>query len=522
MSGNARAATAPLLELEGIEKGFFGVPVLKGVSLSLGAGRVLGLVGENGAGKSTLLNVLGGVLVPEAGAMRLEGAPYAPASPSGATARGVAFVHQELNLFPNLSVAENVFLHALPRRGPFLDRARLAARTRALLGEVGLDVSPGALVEDLAPGERQLVEIVKALAIEARVLILDEPTTSLTAPEAERLFAIVERLRAQGRGVVYVSHALGDVLRLADSVVVLRDGAVVGGGPRDQFDEDRLVSLMVGREIEAVFPTRRTAPTDEVALEARGVRAGTGRRGFDVAIHRGEVTGLAGLMGAGRTEALRALFGLDRRESGEVRVAGRPLAPSPRAAIGRGVAFVTEDRRQDGLVMDAPVADNLALVALASLASGGFLPPARVAAAAARQAGALRVESATGLRAPARSLSGGNQQKVVLGKWLMAKPGVFLLDEPTRGIDVGAKQMIYRLIAELADEGAAVLVASSEMEELVGLCDRILVMRRGEIVARFARPGLCAREGEIAGFEREALLRAALGAGGAAPGEVRP
>jgi ribose transport system ATP-binding protein len=517
-----RGESAPLLELLGIEKGFFGVGVLEGVSLSLGAGRVLGLVGENGAGKSTLLNVLGGVLTPDGGSMRLAGEPYAPASPSEATARGVAFVHQELNLFPNLSVAENVFLHALPRRGPFLDRAGLLSRTRGLLGEVGLDVRPDTLVEDLAPGERQLVEIVRALAIEARVVILDEPTTSLAAPEAERLFAIVGRLRAHGRGVIYVSHALGDVLRLADDILVLRDGAVVGQGPRADFDQDRLVSLMVGRELETVFPARRGVPTAEVALEARGAFSGGRLRDLRFTLHRGEVLGLAGLMGAGRTEALRTLFGLDPLAGGELLVAGGRVSPSPRGSIARGVALVTEDRRQDGLLLDASVAENLALVALPSLASRGLLSPARVRDAAAAQAQAVRLGSATGLEAPARSLSGGNQQKVVLGKWLMAKPGVFLLDEPTRGIDVGAKQQVYRLIAELADSGAAVLLASSEIEELLGLCDRILVMRRGEIAARFARPGLPPREGETAGFDREAMLRAALGAGAPGNAEAHP
>jgi ribose transport system ATP-binding protein len=515
------AIDAPLLELLGIGKAFFGVSVLEGVTLSAGAGRVLGLVGENGAGKSTLLNVLGGIFAAERGTMRLAGEPYAPASPSEATARGVAFVHQELNLFPNLSVAENVFLHDLPRRGPFLDRPRLEALTRDLLREVGLDVRPSTLVEELAPGERQLVEIVRALAVEARVVILDEPTTSLAAPEAERLFGVVGRLREQGRLVVYVSHALGDVLRLADEILVLRDGAVVGRGRRAEFTEDRLVSLMVGRELETVFPTRRAGPTSEVALEARGASSGGRLRDLGLVLHRGEVLGLAGLMGAGRTEALRALFGLDPLVGGEVLVAGRRFSPSPPAAIARGVALVTEDRRQDGLLLDAPVADNLALVALPSLASHGLVHPARVLASAAVQASALRLESATGLQAPARSLSGGNQQKVVLGKWLMAKPGVFLLDEPTRGVDVGAKQQVYRLIAELADSGAAVLVASSEIEELMGLCDRILVMRRGEVAARFARPGLPPREGEVSGFDREAMLRAALFASTPAREEAR-
>jgi ABC-type sugar transport system ATPase subunit len=343
-------------------------------------------------------------------------------------------------------------------------------------------------------------------------VILDEPTTSLSAPESERLFALVDRLRAQGRGVVYVSHALADVLRLADDVLVLRDGAVVGRGPRAEFDEARLVSLMVGREIETVFPARRRAPTDEVALEARGASSGGRVRDLRFTLHRGEVLGLSGLMGAGRTETLRALFGLDPLEGGEVLVAGRPLVPSPRASIDRGLALVTEDRRHDGLVLDATAAFNLALVALPSLSSGGHLRPARVVAAAAAQAHAVRLESATGLEAPARVLSGGNQQKVVLGKWLMARPGVFLLDEPTRGIDVGAKEQVYRLIADLADSGAAVLVASSELEELLGVCDRILVLRRGRVVARFARRGLAPREGETAGFDREAMLRAALDA----------
>jgi ABC-type sugar transport system ATPase subunit len=491
-----------LLELEGIERGFFGVPVLEGVSLTLGAGRVLGLVGENGAGKSTLMNVLGGVLPPDAGAMRLGGAAYAPASPSEATARGVAFVHQELNLFPNLSVAENVLLHALPRRGGLVDRRSLESRAGALLREVGLETRPDAPLEGLAPGERQLVEVAKALAIDARVVILDEPTTSLTAPEKERLFGILDRLRAQGRGVVYISHALGDVLRVADEIVVLRDGAVVGRGPRGDFDEARLVALMVGREIGTVFPRRRGGPTDEVALEVAGASAGGRFRGVDLALHRGEVLGLYGLMGAGRTELVRAIFGLDRLEEGRASVGGQPIGGSPRAAIARGVALVTEDRRHDGLVMDAAVAENLALVALPPLAGPvGFLAPARVEAAVRAQATAVRLESATGLRAPARSLSGGNQQKVVIGKWLMARPRVFLLDEPTRGIDVGAKQQVYRLVAELADEGAAVLVVSSEIEELLGLCDRLLVLRRGEVAARLERP-----------FDREAVLRSALGA----------
>jgi ABC-type sugar transport system ATPase subunit len=282
----------------------------------------------------------------------------------------------------------------------------------------------------------------------------------------------------------------------------------VGGGPRTEFDEARLVSLMVGRAIDTVFPPRRGGPTGEAALSVQAASGGR-FRGVSFDLHRGEVLGLYGLMGAGRTELVRALFGLDRLDAGTVRVAGRDLGHSPRAAIARGLALVTEDRRHDGLVMDAAVDENLALVALPALAGpAGALAPSRVAEAACEQAAAVRLESATGLGAPARSLSGGNQQKVVLGKWLMVRPGILVLDEPTRGVDVGAKQQVYRLVAGLADEGAAVLVVSSEIEELLGLSDGLLVMRRGEIVARMSRP-----------FDREAVLRAALGAAPAGAGK---
>jgi ribose transport system ATP-binding protein len=498
-----------LLEVERVSKAFSGIPVLKGVSFSLAAGRVLGIVGENGAGKSTLMNVLGGVVFPDAGEVRLAGAAFRPRGPAEAMARGVAYIHQELNLLPNLSVAENLFLARLPRRGLLVDRRRLEVQARERLLAVGLDLSPRTLVGDLGPGARQLVEVARALAADARVVILDEPTTSLAAPEAERLFALVRRLRDEGRSLVYISHALGDVLRLADDVLVLRDGEVVGAGPAAGFDEARLITLMVGRSVDTVFPARAGAPSGDPALEVSGLGRAGAFRDVSVAVRRGEVVGLAGLMGAGRTEVLRAVFGLEPPDAGEVRVHGRPLRPVPREAIARGIALVTEDRHEDGLVLDATIADNLALASLPAHARGGWIDRRALAQALAAEAEAVRLDAPAGLGRPARTLSGGNQQKVVLGKWLLGRPSVVLLDEPTRGIDIGAKQHVYRLVADLAAGGTAVLLASSEIEELLGLADRVLVLRHGSVVDELTRSG----------FDRERILAAALGA---APAGGRP
>ena len=313
------------------------MPVLENVGLSLGTGRVLGLVGENGAGKSTLMNVLGGVLAPDAGRMRLGGEDYRPRAPAEAAARGIAFIHQELNLHANLSIAENLFLARLPRRPftPFLDRGRLGRDARGALAAVGLEVSPWTPVSELSAPERQLVEIARALAADARVVILDEPTTSLSASEAERLFALLGRLKGEGRGLIYISHALGDVFRLADDVTVLRDGAVVAAGPARDFDEASLIRHMVGRSLGAVFPSREEGPRDEPALEVSGLTRAGAFRDVSFSLHRGEVLGLAGLMGAGRTEVLRAIFGLDRADAGRGPAPGGPARARVRAGLGR-------------------------------------------------------------------------------------------------------------------------------------------------------------------------------------------
>ena len=532
-----------------IEKSFFGVKVVKGVSFTVGTGRMVGLVGENGAGKSTLMNLLGGNLKPDAGELRVNGQSYAPRNPKEARAAGIAFVHQELNLFPNLSIAENLFLTAFPLVGhgtpnsgpatsihtkearrigvrrfgfPWIDRPALHARASELLEQVGLDHAPDMLIERLSSGERQLVEIAKALGVDARVIILDEPTTSLSARESERLFALMSQLRERGIAILYISHALKDVLRLCDDLVVLRDGEMVGSGPAKDFTHDRLVSLMVGRQLSQLYPIRLgssrreeahfsstlgsqsllTSAAPKALLEVQGLTQPGIVHDISFTLAPGEVLGISGLMGAGRSELARIIFGLDPHLSGEVRLNGQRLTGAPHERIQRGLAFLTEDRRHEGLCMEAAIADNMALVTLGrhSRTPARWLDFGGIKSAVGRMREAVRLSPKALDTQAARTLSGGNQQKVVLGKWLLAEPKVLILDEPTRGIDVGAKFEIYQLIHQLADRGTGVLVTSSEIEELIGICDRILVMRHGEITGEFRREN----------FDREKILTAAL------------
>jgi len=512
-TGPSVAATAapPAIVFEGICKAFFGVPVLKDVSFELPAGHVLGLIGENGAGKSTLMNILGGVLQPDSGSLRLHGEPYAPADPHEAAERGVEFIHQELNLFTNLTIAENLMIDGFPRRRgtPFTDRRAVRSSALKQLERVHLDLDPDTPVERLSVGERQLVEIAKALRGEAQVIIFDEPTTSLTARESEHLFALIDRLRREGRSMIYISHILGDVERLCDDVVVLRDGQVVGAGPQPEFRINRMISLMVGRSMEQLFPTREVAPTDEPALEVRNLSQTGVVNDVSFTVHRQEIVGMFGLMGSGRTELARMIFGLDPHESGSVTVAGRPAATrSPRRAIRTGLAFVTENRREEGLLMDIPIADNVALASLPrfSRRPTGLVDQGRLRGFVERISQSLRIRAADLTAQPVRALSGGNQQKVVIGKWVATEPSVLVLDEPTRGVDVGARFEVYSIVADMAARGTGVLMISSELEELTGLCDRILVMRHGELVAEFRREE----------FVGERILASAFGEGGQA------
>ncbi|HYO83166.1 MAG TPA: sugar ABC transporter ATP-binding protein, partial [Bryobacteraceae bacterium] len=466
-----------VLRCSALTKSFAGVTVLKGVSLYVAQGETVCIAGENGAGKSTLMNLIGGVHQPDSGTMEVAGQPYRPAGPLDAVAAGIAFVHQELNLFPNLSLAENILLTDYPHRPMLgmrlLDHARAARETQPLLERVGLQRSPDTPVEDLSQGDRQLVEIARALHADARLIIFDEPTTSLTEPEVERLMTILADLRQRGIAVLYISHALEHVLRLADRIVVMRDGAVVAEDGGKQFSVDSLVQAMVGRSIDQLYPRRASSPGREVVLKVEGVsQPGVAEKvSFD--LHAGEILGIAGLMGSGRSELARILFGLDPAARGTVTLAGEPLnGLSPRERIRRGLAFLTESRRDDGLFLDASIEENLRIVHPQAEGGESLIRELRVSCKDMRSQAVVE-------------LSGGNQQKVALAKWLLEPPRMLILDEPTRGIDIGAKQDLYRLIVQLADRGIPLLIISSEVEELVGLCDRVLVMARGELRGEF-------------------------------------
>ncbi|WP_205648875.1 sugar ABC transporter ATP-binding protein [Acuticoccus kandeliae] len=491
-----------LLRFEDLSKAFFGVHAVEGVSFDVPEGGILGLIGENGAGKSTLMNMVGGVVEPSGGAMLWRGEPYAPRDAADATARGVSFIHQELNLFFNLTVAENLFVDGFPKWHGLIDRGAIRRRAKELMEALDLDVSPDALIEDLSPGERQLVEIAKALHRDAELIIFDEPTTSLTPRETVRLFEVIRRLNAQGKTIIYISHVLGDVAALCTHIAVLRDGKLVETAPAAEFDIPRMIRAMIGRELTGLFPERTSRPTADPVFAVTDLSQPGVLEKVSFEIHRGEILGLFGLMGSGRSELARILFGLDPHTEGVVTIAGQPLSGGPRARIEAGLAFVTEDRRAEGLMMEAPIADNLALVAVDRFAR----PPLSLIDAEAFDedtrfvADQVRLKAGNIRRQPAKSLSGGNQQKVVIGKWLMREPQVFILDEPTRGVDVGAKYEIYTLADRLAAGGGAVLFISSEIEELMGVCDRILVMSQGEIVGGFAAPP----------FEQSAILSMAF------------
>jgi ribose transport system ATP-binding protein len=505
--------SVPRLRVQRLVKSFFGVRVLHEVSFDAHSGRVLGIVGENGSGKSTAMNVLTGVLPQDAGEVFLNGQKFAPASRRESDAAGIAFIQQELTIFPNLSVAENLFLTRLPRRFlriPLVARRQLHERAIVLLESVGLNVQPSASAATLSMGERQLLEIARGLSNDARVLILDEPTSSLTAAEAARLFEIMLRLRQRGVAIIFISHDLDHVLKVCDDIVVMRDGRVTLNAVAAGLSANELVLAMIGRSLEAQFTPRSMEPAASAAplFEVAGLSEPDVLRNIHLHVGRGEIVGLAGLMGSGRSELARILFGLEPYTTGTVRIDGQTL-PSMEVAsrLRAGVAFLTEDRRHEGLLLGATVSDNAALAALPHFAAAtGIIDRPALFEAIQAILYTINLKSGDIRTTPARALSGGNQQKVVLARWLLAKPKLFILDEPTRGIDVGAKQDIYRLFALLADAGMGILIISSELEELLGLCDRILVMRRGELTAGFDR----------AHFDREAIMRAAFGQDAAA------
>jgi ribose transport system ATP-binding protein len=495
--------TFPLLHASGLAKAY-STPALVDASLDLHGGEVHALVGENGAGKSTLSQILAGIVSPDAGTMRLAGAAYAPRGKAEAAKRGVAIVLQELTLVDTLTVAEQVLIGGWPRRFGFVDRGALRERARAVLARLGLAaLDPERSVASLGIGQRQMLAVAGALARPCRVLILDEPTAALTEHEAERLFVEIERLKAEGGAVLYVSHRLEEVRRLADRVTVLRDGRMVATRERTEVTIPELVQLMVGRH----SPVRQTIDTErsrdgEPVLRVQGLRRGRALRDVGFELWNGEILGLAGLMGSGRTETVRILFGADRAESGEMELRGRRshrLFRSPREAVRHGIALATENRQAEGLLLPLSVRANLTLIRLRDLSRRGLVRREAERAAAESLRARLAVKCAS-LEQPVRQLSGGNQQKVVLGRWLLRDFQVLLCDEPTRGVDVAARSEIHGLLRELARAGKAVLVVSSEIEELQALCDRIVVLSAGTVAAVFERDQ----------FDRQAILEAAL------------
>ncbi|MFF7646748.1 ATP-binding cassette domain-containing protein [Streptomyces canus] len=468
-----------LLRIEGIRKSFPGVVALDGVDFDLRRAEVHVLLGENGAGKSTLIKMLSGAYHPDEGRVLVDGEEVHIRGAQDAERLGIATIYQEFNLVPDLTVAENIFLGRQPRRLGMIDRKRMEADAEVLLGRVGVNVSPRARVRELGIARLQMVEIAKALSLNARVLIMDEPTAVLTSEEVDKLFAIVRTLREDGVGIVFITHHLEEIAALGDRVTVIRDGKSVGQVPATT-PEDELVRLMVGRSIEQQYPRERGG-TGAALLKVEGLTRDGVFHDIGFEVHAGEVVGIAGLVGAGRTEVVRAVFGADPYDRGTVKVAGTALrGHDVVAAMAAGIGLVPEDRKGQGLVLDQTVEENLGLVTMRARARAGLVDLKGQREAAARIAEQLGVRMA-GLHQHVRTLSGGNQQKVVIGKWLLADTKVLILDEPTRGIDVGAKVEIYQLVNELTAAGAAVLMISSDLPEVLGMSDRVLVMAQGRI-----------------------------------------
>jgi ribose transport system ATP-binding protein len=482
------AASEPsevLLRLRDIGKSFTGVVALDGVDFELRAGEVHGVCGENGAGKSTLMKIISGVYQPDRGVIEYKGVQRHFATTQDAEALGIAIIHQELNLIPDLSVAENIYLAREPTRGGwFVDRAKLKADAKRCLERLGVEISAEAMVRDLTVAQCQMVEIAKALSLDAQVLIMDEPTSSLTETETEQLFKVIRELRQAGVGIAYISHRLDEISQLVDRVTVLRDGRHIATHRLVETSVNEIVERMVGRALEDKFPPRHSVPTDEVLLSVEGLtRKGVFQDvGFE--IRRGEILGFAGLMGAGRTEVARAVFGADPVDEGRIVLHGAEIrVRSPRDAIAHGIAYLSEDRKRNGLAVKMSVVHNMTLTNMAAVSDRfGFIRFAEERAAAERYVKALSIKTPS-VNQIARYLSGGNQQKVVIGKWLFRQSRILFFDEPTRGIDVGAKYAIYQLIDELASTGIGVVLISSELPEILGLTDRVAVFHEGRIAA---------------------------------------
>jgi rhamnose transport system ATP-binding protein len=490
ISGNGlRGPAVPtILRLANISKSFGAVRALKGVAFELEAGEVHALVGENGAGKSTLIKIVTGAHAPDEGTVEVQGQPVEENDPVRARELGIAAIYQQPALFPDLTVAENIALGLEPA-GPWrrIRWGERRARARRLLDRIGATIDPETDVRKLTMPEQQLVEIARALGADARILIMDEPTASLSDKEVDNLFRVIRELKAHGVGIIYISHRLEELPGIADRVTALRDGTYVATRRMDEVTRADLIRLMVGRELSAVFP-KTAVPIGDVVLDVRGLECrASGVHGVVLSVRAGEILGLAGLVGAGRTELARVLFGLTPADAGEIRLRGNPVTiGTPGRAVELGIAYVPEDRRRHGVILEMSVATNTTLAVLRSVSSFGLIDFGRERALAADYVGRLGIKTAS-IEDPVGNLSGGNQQKVALARWLAANPAVLILDEPTQGVDVGAKAEIHRLMVELAGRGLAIVMISSELPEVLGMSDRIAVMHGGTVVATLDR-----------------------------------
>ncbi|MEM8571510.1 MAG: sugar ABC transporter ATP-binding protein [Pseudomonadota bacterium] len=471
-------ASDPILSLCGIRKSYGPIEVLHGVDLEIQAGEVVALLGENGAGKSTVSNIISGTVLPTSGEMTWRGAAFAPATPRDAMDAGIGMIHQELMLLPHLSIAENIFLGRYPSRAGVVDRSAMEDQARAGLARLGLDISPRRMVQGLSTANQQLIEIAKALTLNARLLILDEPTAAIGSEETKRLFEQIEQLKADGVGIIYISHRLEEIRQIADRIVVMRDGDKVEEFDSADVPVRTIVEAMVGRSLERMFPTI-PAPMDETVLEVRNLTSPNGSfRDVSFGLSKGEIFGIAGLVGAGRTELVRAIAGVDRISRGQVLLDGEEITPrSPRDAINKGIVLVPEDRKLQGLVLQHRISENIAYANMKDVSQAGWITRRQTNSFADANIARFGVKGRGDMNAD--ELSGGNQQKVVIAKWLARNPRVVVLDEPTRGIDVGARSSIYDIIVGLAETGVAVIVVSSDLEEVLGVSNRVMVMAQG-------------------------------------------
>jgi len=500
MSASEQENSSPLLEMRGIEKTFPGVKALSGVDLQVRRGEVLALLGENGAGKSTLMKVLGGAHHPNSGTILIDGQETVFHTPHDSQKAGVSIIYQEFNLIPALTVRENLFLGRESTSRGFVKRREETAQARALFAKMGVDLDPESLCRDLSVSQQQVVEIAKALSQDATILVLDEPSAALTNTEVDRLFDVIRDLKSRGLGLIYISHRLEEIFEIADRVSVLRDGSHVGSASIDELNKEKLISLMVGRELTEEFPPRNVT-LGEPLLEVNNLSRGETVRNVSFTIRRGEILGLTGLMGAGRTETARLIFGADKRDSGEIKLAGQTLdIKHPRDAIAAKMGLLTEDRKTQGLILKHSVRENFGLPNLDQFSSSGFVNNKQENAQFGNYVERLKVKIPHQEQL-AGHLSGGNQQKVVLAKWLARNCEVLIFDEPTRGIDVGAKHEIYQLMNDLAAAGKCILMISSELPEVLGMSDRILVMHNGKVTGEI---------GDVPNTSQEKILELAM------------